>query len=171
IPTQDPADVEAIRYLKAFYSKFADAKYTDDHQRRPQPEIDRLARIQVSVFTEDAIWDGGAFGISRGREAIYDRLRSGLWKFTMHYFLNPLIEVSGDKAHARWMLWQTGTLAKTDTAVLVSAVTEDDYVRTADGWRMCRMVQTVKFITPFDQAWSVDRNAWTQPSILRRGEC
>ena len=64
-------DVEAIRRLKAYYGKYADAKYTDDHQRRPQAEIDTLAREQASVFTEDAIWDNGVgpSGILRGREA------------------------------------------------------------------------------------------------------
>jgi hypothetical protein len=154
-------DIEAIRYLKAYYAKFADAKYTDDHQRRPQDEIDELARQQASVFTEDAIWDNGVgpSGILRGREAIYDNLRSGPWKFAMHHFLSPLIEIDGDRATGRWMLWQTATLASSDTAVFMSAITNDDYVRTADGWKMSRMRFTLKFMTRFDRPWSVHRNA------------
>lgn len=46
--------VEAIKRMKAHYARCADAKYTEDHRRRPQDEIDRIARDQVSVFTEDA---------------------------------------------------------------------------------------------------------------------
>lgn len=52
-------DREAIRALKAFYARCADEKYTDDHQRREQPEIDAIARRQVdATFTPDAVWDG-----------------------------------------------------------------------------------------------------------------
>jgi hypothetical protein len=156
---QDLEDLEAIRRLKAVYGKYADAKYTDDHQRRPQAEIDAAAWQQALVFTEDAVWDGGPFGTLHGRQAIYDSLRLGPWKFALHYYLSPLIELDGDKAHARWMLWQTGTLTQQDTPVLLTAVTEDDYVRTPEGWRMSRMVQTLKFMTCFDTPWNVHRNA------------
>src|SRR4051794_5840405 len=116
-------DVEAIRRLKAYYAAYADAKYTDDHQRKSQTEIDELAREQASVFTDDALWDNGVgpSGILRGREAIYNNLRLGPWKFAMHHFLSPLINVDGDKATGRWMLWQTATLAQSDTAVFMSA--------------------------------------------------
>ena len=152
-------DLEEIRRLKAYYGKYADAKYTDDHQRRPQDEIDAAAREQASIFTEDAVWDGGPFGVLHGRQAIYDSLRQGPWKFATHYYLSPLIDLAGDRAHGRWMLWQTGTLTQDDTPVLLSAVTEDDYVRTPEGWRMSRMAQTLKFMTRFDTPWSVNRNA------------
>jgi hypothetical protein len=153
-------DVEAIRRLKAYYGKYADAKYTDDHQRRPQAEIDTLAREQASVFTEDAIWDNGVgpSGILRGREAIYNNLRLGPWKFAMHHFVSPLIEVDGDKATGRWMLWQTATLAEPDTAVFMSAITNDEYVRTPAGWKMSRMSFTLKYMTRFDRPWSVQKN-------------
>jgi hypothetical protein len=153
-------DHEAIRQLKAFYAHCADAKYTGDHRRKPQPEIDAITRRQVSVFTEDAVWDGGSqFGRVEGREAIYEHLRAGGWSFAMHYFLNPLIEVRGDEAHADWMLWQTCTLAEGDLAVFMAATTSDDYVRAGGGWKMRRMTFSLKFITRFDQPWSVDRNA------------
>jgi hypothetical protein len=153
-------DIEAIRALKAFYARCADQKYTDDHRRKPQPEIDAIVRRQVSVFTEDAVWDGGAqFGVCDGREAIYDHLRSGGWSFALHYFLSPVIELDGDTARGAWMLWQPCTLEKGNRSVLMSAITEDDYRRTAEGWKMTRMRFTLKFITPFDRPWSLNRNA------------
>lgn len=154
-------DHEAIRSLKAFYAKCADSKYTDDHRRKPQAEIDAITRRQVdTVFTEDAIWDGGSqFGEIRGRDAIYAHLRAGRWSFSMHYFLNPHIELDGDKAHATWMLWQPCTFEDGDRAMLMSATTEDDYVRTRAGWRLKRYRFVLKFLTPFDEPWSASRGA------------
>ncbi|NUP98658.1 MAG: nuclear transport factor 2 family protein [Armatimonadetes bacterium] len=81
------------------------------------------------------------------------------WSFAMHYFLSPSIELAGDKAHADWMLWQTCTFDGNDLAVFMAATTSDDYVRTAEGWKMTRMRFRLRFITRFDQPWSVDRNA------------
>ncbi len=158
-PLRDLVDVAAIQRLKATYAKHADEKYTSDHQRKPQDEVDRVAWHQAAVFTEDALWDGGPFGVLHGRPAIYDSLRLGPWKFALHHYLSPLIEINGDTAHGRWMLWQVGTLMKEDTPILLTAVTEDDYVRTPDGWRMSRMVQTLKFMTRTDVAWTLNRNA------------
>jgi hypothetical protein len=153
-------DREAIRALKAFYAKCADDKYTDDHRRKPQAEIDAITRRQVeATFTPDAVWDGGPqFGTRDGREAIYDHLRSGGWNFSLHYFVSPVITLAGDTAQASWMLWQPCTLTKDNRAMLMSATTDDDYVRTTAGWRMRRMRFTLKFITPFDRPWSIGRN-------------
>lgn len=154
-------DRDAILRLKAFYAQCADAKYTDDHRRRPQAEVDAITRRQVEAsFTPDAVWDGGPqFGLREGREAIYDHLRAGGWSFALHYFVSPLITLSGDTATGAWMLWQPCTRSRGDRAMLMSAVTEDSYVRTAEGWRMRRMRFTLKFLTPFDRAWTLDRNA------------
>jgi hypothetical protein len=154
-------DREAIRALKAFYASCADEKYTDDHCRRSQAEIDAITRRQVeATFTADAVWDGGPqFGRREGRDAIYHHLRSGGWNFALHYFLSPVIELNGDAAHASWMLWQPCTRAEGNRAMLMSAITEDDYVRTTNGWRMTFMRFTLKFITPLEQPWSIGRNA------------
>ncbi len=157
-------DCEAIRALKAFYAHCADAKYTNDHRRKPQDEIDVLTRQQVAVFTDDGVWDGGPqFGLRRGREEIYRHLRATGWSFALHYFVSPAIELRGDAAHASWMLWQPCTLTEGNRAMLMSAVTEDDYVRTPEGWRMERMVFKLKFITPVNESWSARRNAPLDP--------
>ncbi len=154
-------DHEAIRALKAIYAKCADDKYTDDHRRKPQAEIDAITRRQVeATFTPDAVWDGGAqFGTRDGREAIYDYLRAGSWNFSLHYFVSPVITLNGDTATGSWMLWQPCTLTTDNRAMLMSATTDDHYIRTPDGWRMTRMRFTLKFITPFERPWSAGRNA------------
>ncbi|MCC2654755.1 MAG: nuclear transport factor 2 family protein [Microvirga sp.] len=41
-------DIEDIRRLKALYSKYADDKYTDSHERKPEAELEELARRQVA---------------------------------------------------------------------------------------------------------------------------
>lgn len=150
-------DHEAIRQLKAFYSQCADAKYTGDHRRRPQVEIDAITRRQVdAVFTDDAVWDGGPqFGRLKGAQAIYDHLRAGRWNFALHYFVNPVIAVAGDTAHASWMLWQPATMEEGNQAVWMSATTEDDYVRTAAGWRLRHYAFKLLFITKFEAPWSI----------------
>jgi hypothetical protein len=153
-------DIEAIRALKGLYSKLADAKYTADHRRLPQDELDAVAERQAAVFTEDAVWDGGGqFGVQRGRQAIYENLRAGPWAFAMHQFIPQVIEVDGDAATGVWSLWQVGTLTQGDTSVFLSAITEDAYRRTPEGWRQSAMRFTLKFMTPFDIPWSRRKNA------------
>ena len=151
--------IEEIKYLKAFYAKCADEKYTDDHQRKPQAEVDAIARDQVSVFTDDAVWDGGPFGRFEGMEAIYDNLRKGPWKFAVHMFLLPLIKVDGDRATGRWLIWETATLTETDTPIFLAATVDEEYVKVDGHWLIKNVVQTNRFMTPFDQPWTVNKNA------------
>lgn len=155
--------IEEIKRLKAFYAKCADLKYTEDHERRPQEEINAVARDQASVFTEDAIWDGGNFGRFEGREAIYDNLRSGPWKFTVHMFMSPLIEVDGDTATGSWIIWETGTLTKGDTPIFLAATLEEEYRKVDGKWLVSKVRQTNRFMTPFDVPWTINKNAPYKP--------
>jgi hypothetical protein len=120
-------DAEEIRWMKAYY-----------------------------VFAPDAIWGGAPDGAPpiQGREAIFQRLRLSTWTFAMHYYVNPVITLDGDSAHARWMLWEPCTAVDTNTAMWMSAVSEDDYVRTPEGWRLRNYVVHYKFLTPFDRPWT-----------------
>jgi hypothetical protein len=46
------------------------------------------------LFTEDAVWDGGALGCYRGRKAIQTFFRETapqIFSFSMHQVMNPLI--------------------------------------------------------------------------------
>ena len=152
-------DIEAIKNLKAFYGLWGDRKYTADHQRKPQNELDEAARMQTSVFTEDAIWDAGEqFGSQKGREAIFENSRSGPWRFATHMFLSPVIEVHGSTAHGDWVIWQTATLEKNNQSVFLNATTSDDYVKVDGRWFISRTVFKLKFMTPFDQPWSEQKN-------------
>jgi hypothetical protein len=156
--------IEAIRRLKARYAHAADAKYTEDHRRRPQEEIDRIARVQADCFTADAVWEGGPqWGGATGREAIYAMVRRSVWSMTMHYLLMPDIEVTGQAARATWYQWQVGTWTEGERPILMAATTEDEY-RMEDGeWRISRLLFRPKFMTPFDEPWSRRRNAPWRP--------
>jgi hypothetical protein len=150
-------DAEEIRWMKAYYAQVCDDKFGPGHVAKPQEEIDAAVRPMVErVFAHDAIWGGAPDGAPpiQGREAIFQRLRLSTWTFAMHYYVNPVITLDGDSAHARWMLWEPCTAVDTNTAMWMSAVSEDDYVRTPEGWRLQNYVVHYKFLTPFDQPWT-----------------
>ena len=127
------------------------------HVARPQDEIDAAVRPMVErVFAEDAVWDGATSGEPPivGREAIFERLRRSLWTFAMHYYVNPVIDIAGDIAQARWMLWEPCTAVDGGKAMWMGAISEDRYIRTADGWRLRHYKVHYKFLTPFDRPWT-----------------
>lgn len=152
-------DIEAIKRLKAAYAHAADGKYTSDHRKKPQAEIDRYARIQADLFTEDAVWDGRPqWEHSVGREAFYAVARTSVWSMATHYFTMPHIEVEGDQASGTWYLWQTGTMEATDRAMIMAAVTRDTYRRVSGRWLIAETLFTLKYLTPLDVPWSETRN-------------
>ena len=150
--------VEEIKRMKAHYARCADAKYTEDHRRKPQDEIDRIARDQVSIFTEDAVWDNGLFGRFEGKTAIWEFLRATPWKFSVHMYMNPLIEVRGETATGSWVIWEVATLDESNRAVFLSAALDDEYVRRDGEWYTSKVAMTNRFMTPFEEPWTVRRN-------------
>ena len=150
--------IEEIKQLKAHYALCADAKYTEDHERKPQDEIDQIAWDQCSVFTEGALWDNGLFGRFEGKTAIWEFLRATPWKFSVHMFMNPLITIEGEHAKGSWVIWEVATLEQSDQAVFLSATLEDNYVRQTGRWYTSEVRMTNRFLTPFEQPWTVRRN-------------
>jgi len=131
------ADVLAIHDLKARYAYFADRKYDGVHRRRrPRAQLERAARAQAACFTSDAVWEGGRdFGRRlKGRAALFAFFRGGPWRFALHFYVAPIIEIDGDRARGWWRLWQLGMPSGGDDAVLLAAVTADEYRRERTGW-------------------------------------
>ena len=160
---------EAIRQLKAYYAWACDVKFTDQHESISQDEIDAIVRPMVeAVFAEDAVWDGSGTGNAErglyiGHDAIFGRIRQTRLRFAMHSYVNPDIEVMGDKARATWMLWHPCTLTKpdaadstssSDTAVWLSGLSNDEYLRTPKGWRVSKYTFRPKFSVPFGKSWA-----------------
>ena len=95
-------DRDAIQRLKVHYGQLVDARYTRKGPK-PREEIEPIAREIAGLFSEDAVWDGGAgLGIAEGREAIFQRLLEPTLFFSWHFFLKPAITVEGDRAHGTW---------------------------------------------------------------------
>lgn len=152
-------DLEAIKALKYFYGRCADEKYTADHRRKSQSEIDEMAARQTSVFTEDAIWDGGEqFGVRRGKEAIFNSSRAGVWRYAVHYFMSPDIKLDGHEATARWKLWQVGTLEQGATDVVLSATVDDRCVKVGERWLISHTRMMLGFMAPVSEGWADRRN-------------
>lgn len=157
-------DIQAIKQMKAHYALCADAKYTNEHARKPQDAIDAIAWDQSSVFTDDAVWDNGLFGYFDGKQAIWEFLRATLWKFSVHMFVNPLIKIQGELATGSWVIWEVATLADSDKAMFLSATLEDEYIKVDGGWYTRKTTMTNRFITPYDEPWTTHRNAPYVPS-------
>ena len=91
-------DIEAIKKLKIRYCHCADAQ--------DYPGF-------ASLFTEDAVWEGGAFGHAEGRKAIEEFLRgvqAQSLPFALHYVMNATIEVTGNTAVGQWYLLEPCTM-------------------------------------------------------------
>ena len=107
---------EAIRRLKARYAELVDSRYEGGGPRPPEA-LARIAGEIAELFTDDAVWDGGGgLGVQRGHEAIRARMAEPTLLFSRHYFVNPAIEVTGDRARARagscWRPARCATVAR-----------------------------------------------------------
>ena len=98
-------DVEEIKRLKARYCAYCDDNYN--------------ATAIASLFTEDAVWDGGIRGRADGRQGIHDFFfqASQRLPFAIHMVMNPDIEVNGDTATGSWYLFQACTYAEDNQAI------------------------------------------------------
>ena len=134
-------DIEAIKKLKARYCAYCDNNY----------DADGIA----SLFTEDAIWDGGSFGKCEGREAIRTHFQGApkRMSFAIHQVMNPIIEVEGDKGKGRWYLFQPCTLGEGNEAAWLAARYEEDYVRIGGEWKFKHLKVFPSFLTPYEEGW------------------
>jgi hypothetical protein len=148
-------DLEAIKKLKAKYGQLCDARYDlKTLAMKSENEVKSIAREIANLFTEDAVWDGGErLRIARGREEIYERFVNSAFNFAVHYFVMPDITIDGNKAKARWYLFQAAT-SKENVAVWMAGIEDDEYTKWNDRWLQTYMKVTIAFLTPYDQGWA-----------------
>ncbi|MFE5483741.1 nuclear transport factor 2 family protein [Streptomyces sp. NPDC056527] len=93
----------------------------------------------ASFFTEDATTSTPA-GDVRGREAVAANVRMamGLFDRTVHFGSNYLVDVDGDRATLLGNQLSTHVLADGGGLFLSGGRTENELVRTPDGWRLSR---------------------------------
>jgi ketosteroid isomerase-like protein len=146
-------DIEAIKQLKALYCSLCDDGY----------DADGLA----DLFTEDAVWDGGALGVAKGREKIrrFFENTPKVMPFAVHMVMNPSIEVDGDSATGRWYLFQSATFKPATpvpraTALWGAARYDEEYVRVGGEWKFRRLRLTSRFWTPYAEGWEKRRSVF-----------
>ena len=122
----DLVDIELIKRLKYRYLRFLDQKLFDEMRE---------------VFTPDATarYSGGHYSFD-GVEAIIDFLKESMGSegfLSSHRCHHPEIDITGpDTATGIWALEDTVIIEEHDISLRGAAFYEDEYVRTADGWRI-----------------------------------
>ncbi len=128
-------DIEEIRKLKAAYCAACD----DDHNG------DRVADLFIE---EGGVWGSGGSlcnGLDEIRAFMFGIRSAGFMARSAHQVFNPVIEVDGDSATADWRFLMMYTVAGRDDAfVRIIGRYEDEYVRTADGWRFKTLIPIVE---------------------------
>jgi 3-phenylpropionate/cinnamic acid dioxygenase small subunit len=99
----------------------------------------------IALFTEDAVWDGGAaFGVRKGHADILAGARerrgagtSGPGSHNRHVITTSAVQVQGDSAQVRsYFLFYVE--CDKSPAVRVVGVYQDEFRRTPAGWKLAR---------------------------------
>lgn len=143
----------AIQSLKATYGDLVDQRFSMGAVV-PLPQLDAAVDAIVSLFTDDAVWDGGpVLGTAIGRAAIAERLRHPTLVFSRHLFVKPRILVEGDAATARWDL--LCPCKTSDGRSWWMCGVEDDVYRRSEGvWRHHELHLTTVFMSPADEGFA-----------------
>ncbi|MCU1497186.1 MAG: hypothetical protein JWM47_1139 [Acidimicrobiales bacterium] len=119
------------------------------------------AELIGSFFATDGVWEGGnryaVWGRTAGREAIVAMFvdTPDVLPFTVHWLTNPRVEVApdGERATGRWEVLQAATFGHSQTPVWVGARYDNEFCRTAEGWRIAHLRYADVFVTPFSEGW------------------
>lgn len=135
------ADIEEIKQLKARYARACDDDYDAD--------------VLASLFTDDAVWDGGMMGYAKTREGIraFFENASAIVGFAVHGISNPLIEIDGDRATGHWYLHQPMTMKGGELCFWFCAQYFDEYLRTAEGWKFKHVQIEARAFSPYEQGF------------------
>jgi SnoaL-like protein len=149
---QELLDIEEIKRLKAGYCFGCDGVPSSDVNRNRQVDYELVA----SLFTEDARLEG--VGRCQGREAIREYYK-GIQRLPLaiHCVATPLIKVDGDAATGKWHGIIPLITAEEKVAAWLFGVYEDEFVRTAEGWKIKKLGFTPHFFTPAGESWATTR--------------
>ncbi len=137
-----------IKNLKALYCAYCDDNYNP--------------RGLASLFTENAVWDGGPeFGRHSGRDAIRDFFAnvSGSILFAAHLVMNPIIEVSKDRATGQWRLIMPCTVREPNQeaeAKWLLSKYDEEYEFSDSKWLFSKMTVESQFYSGHKEGWAQD---------------
>ena len=137
---EDLMAMEEIKILRHRYCSLLDQRRWDD---------------VIELFMDDATADLGALGKFSNRDALLaffkEEIASG-FIFAAHMMHNPIIRVKGDEAEGDWYLTCHATSADNE-AVLMFALTHDEYRRVDGVWKFKTIQYEFKYITPYERGW------------------
>ncbi len=135
-------DIESIKQLKARYCGICD----DDHNP------DKI----TTLFAEDGTWEGAGVGHHQGHEAIRKLFQEfqGRISFSQHNVMNPIIEVSGDRAKGTWYFLGPFTMRNGNRAMWLGARYEDDYVKIDGEWKILHLRAIGRMAAPYEKGWA-----------------
>ena len=138
-----PADHVEIRNLYATYSHYVDSAKND-------------GRAYADLWTDDGVFhiNLGNARVVRGHEELA-ALAKGAGSpapvlKAAHHAINIMIEPTPEGAHGRAYLVMVSSPTQGTSATGLSAIYEDDLVKTADGWKF--KMRTVEAVTPANQS-------------------
>ncbi len=136
--------IEDIRHLKARYFDFCDDNYNPSGI--------------ASLFTEDAVWEGGSFGHHVGRDAIrghFERVSSDI-VFAAHLGMNAIIDIDGHTAKGRWRMIMPSVVMNGDKkeAKWLLVAYEDTYAKIDGSWLFTSMSSRINFYSPHLGSWA-----------------
>jgi SnoaL-like protein len=141
-------DVEAIKRLMGSYGECVDNDYDLDGMRE--------------LLSEDLVWTSNAFGAYEGLEAYLagqDEISKGVdWAF--HQMVALRVDVDGDAATGTFYLLMLATFVASDDArvpIVLSARYDNEFARTAGGWRCSRMNVEFHQVSSLTEGWVGER--------------
>lgn len=136
--------IEDIKQLKARYTAYGD-------KLLPLDDVH-------TIFTPDAVWDGGAAGRHEGRDAIaaYFRRQVPNMLFSAHLLANPIIAIDGDRARAQWWSITPATRLRDgkQQAYWMLGAYDDRMVRQDGRWLFQVVNFKISFVAPHAAGWA-----------------
>ncbi len=98
-------------------------------------------------------------GRCEGRDAIRDFFvnASEAVAFALHHVTNPIVDVDGDVAEARWMLWEPIVYTIDDAAYWMAATYHDRCRRVVGKWFFSSMRVELRMLSPCDEGFARTR--------------
>jgi hypothetical protein len=143
-------DRQAITDLQSRYIDCNDGGWAGPTHHDP--------RAVAEMFTEDGVWEGPLDSVRvQGRDAIEELFRQfQVIPFIVHHVMNPLIEITGDRARAKFHAIISTTTAQRQ-AFWTFGRYHAEYQRTGPGWQYSRMSFEASAITTYEKGWGAEQ--------------
>ncbi len=121
-------------------------------------DIGLLGDKIAPLFTEDGVWSNAELGHYEGRDAIRDFFNgaSAVLPFCAHVGMNPIIDINGDTAVAKWRALLLGTFVedgrKASRLILIDYL--DHFMRIDGQWYIKKLDILFNFNVEFGASWA-----------------